>query len=110
MKTEQNIKQLRLVSSVHNEKNKNDKGGLGIIISKNFSLDFCCDNTLVKIRKTCTKLSAAANAFQKPYVRGLIEEGNNNSLSQLHVGAFCCLFLSNMRLKSFHLPYFGWKK
>ena len=64
LKTAQTLQQLRLVSSVHNENNKNDKGVLGIIISKNFSLDFCCEKTLVKIRKTCTKLSAAANTFK----------------------------------------------
>ena len=46
---------------MHNQNNKNDKEVLGIIISKNFSLDFCCENALVKIKKTCTKLSAAAN-------------------------------------------------
>ena len=52
LKTAQNLEQLRLVSSIHNENNKNDKRVLGIIISKNTSLDFCCENTLVKIRKT----------------------------------------------------------
>ena len=42
LNTAQNLQQLRLVSSVHNENNKNDKGVLGIIISKNVGLDFCC--------------------------------------------------------------------
>ena len=64
LKTAQTLQQLWLVSSVHNENNKNDKGVLGIIISKNFSLDFCFENTFVKIKKTCTKLSAAANTFK----------------------------------------------
>ena len=63
LKTAQNLEQLRLVSSIHNENNKNDKRVLGIIISKNTSLDFCCENTLVKIRKTYAKLSATANTF-----------------------------------------------
>ena len=63
LKTAQNLQQLRLVSSVHNENNKNHKGVSGIIISKNFSLDFCCENNLVKIRKTCIKLNAAVNTF-----------------------------------------------
>ena len=63
LKTAQNLEQLRLVSSIHNENNKNDKRVLGIIISKNTSLDFCCENTPVKIRKTYAKLSATANTF-----------------------------------------------
>ena len=65
LKTAQNLEQLRLVSSIHNENNKNDKGVLGIIISKNTSLDFCCENTLVKIRKKCAKLSAYGKYFLK---------------------------------------------
>ena len=77
LKTVQNLEQLRLVSSIDNENNKNDKRVLGIVISKNSSLDFCCENTLVKIKKRYAKLSAAANTFLKMYVRGLIEEGNN---------------------------------
>ena len=63
LKTAQNLQQLRLVFSVHNENNKNHKGVLGIIISKKFSLDFCCENNFVKITKTRTKLSAAVNTF-----------------------------------------------
>ena len=63
LKTAQNLEQLRLVSSIHNENNKNDKEVLGIIISKNTSLDFCCENTLVKIRKAYAKLSTTANTF-----------------------------------------------
>ena len=77
MKTVQNLEQLRLVSSIDNENNKNDKRVLGIVISKNSSLDFCCENTLVKIKKRYAKLSATANTLEKMYVRGLIEEGNN---------------------------------
>ena len=77
MKTAQNLEQLRLVSSIHNENNKNDKRVLGIIISKNSSLDFCCENTLVKIKKRYAKLGPTANIFKKIYVRGLIEEGND---------------------------------
>ena len=65
LKTAQNLEQLRLVSSIHNENNKNDKRVLGIIISKNTILNFCCDNTLVKIMKTYPKLSATANTFLK---------------------------------------------
>ena len=65
MKTVQNLEQVRLVSSIHNENNKNDKEVLGIIISKNTSLDFCCENTLVKIRKKCAKLSAYGKYFLK---------------------------------------------
>ena len=61
MKTAQNLEQLRLVSSIHNENNKSDKRVLGIIISKNTSLDFCWENTLAEIRKTYVKLSATAN-------------------------------------------------
>ena len=61
LKTAQNLQQLQLVSSVHNENNENHNGVLGIILLKNFSLDFCRENNLVKIRKTCTKLSAALN-------------------------------------------------
>ena len=34
LKTAQNLEQLRLVSSIHNENNKNDKRVLDIIISK----------------------------------------------------------------------------
>ena len=63
LKTPQNLQQLLLVSSVYNENNKTDKQVLGIIIPKHCSLDFCCENTLVKIKKTCTKLIAAAKAF-----------------------------------------------
>ena len=63
LKTAQNLEQLRLVSSILNENNKNDKRVLGIVISKNTSLDFCCENTLAKISKTCAKLSATANTF-----------------------------------------------
>ena len=62
LKTAQNLEQLRLVSSIHNENNKNDRA-LGIIILKYTSLGFCCENTLVKIRKTSAKLSAMANTF-----------------------------------------------
>ena len=63
LKTVLNLEQLRLVSSIHNENNKNDKRVLGIVISKNSSLDFCCENTLVKIKKRYAKLSATANTF-----------------------------------------------
>ena len=63
LKTVQNLEQLQLVSSIHNENNKNDKRVLGIVISKNSSLDFCCENTLVKIKKRYAKLSATANTF-----------------------------------------------
>ena len=49
LNTAQNLQQLRLVSSVHNENSKSDKELLGIIILKNFSLDFCCENTLNEI-------------------------------------------------------------
>ena len=63
LKTAQNLEQLRLVSSIHNENNKNGKEVLGIIISKNTSLDFCCENTLVKTRKACAKLNATANTL-----------------------------------------------
>ena len=65
LKTAQNLEQLRLFSSIDNENNKNDKRVLGIIISKNSSLDFCCKNTLAKIRKTYAKLSATAILFKK---------------------------------------------
>ena len=61
--TAQNLEQLRLVSSTHNENDKNDKRVLAIMISKNTSLDFCSENTFVKIRKTCARLSATANTF-----------------------------------------------
>ena len=63
LKTAQNLEQLRLVSSILNENNKNDKRVLGIVISKNTNLDFCCENTFAKISKTCAKLSATANTF-----------------------------------------------
>ena len=63
LKTAQNLEQLRLVSSIHNENNKNDERVLGIKISKSTFLDFCCENTLVKIRKKCAKLSAKVNTF-----------------------------------------------
>ena len=63
LKTAQNLEQLRLVSSIHNENNKNDKRVLGIMMSKNTGLDFCCENTFVKIGKTYAKLSATANTF-----------------------------------------------
>ena len=68
MKTAQNLEQLRLVSSIHNENNKNEMRVLGIIISKNTSLDFFCENTLVKIRKTFAKLSATANKIFKKWM------------------------------------------
>ena len=61
LKTAQNLEELRLVSSFHSENNKNDKRVFAIIISKNTSLDFCSKNALVKIRKTCAKLSATGN-------------------------------------------------
>ena len=77
LKTAQNLERLQLVSSIHNENNKNNKRVLGIMISKDTSRDCCCENTLVKIRRTCAKLSAAANTFLKLYLRDLIEEGNN---------------------------------
>ena len=63
LKTVQNLEQLQLVSSIHNENNKNDKKVLGIVISKYSSLAFCCENTLVKIKKRYAKLSATANTF-----------------------------------------------
>ena len=63
LKTAQNLEQLRLVSSILNENNKNDKRVLGIVISKNTNLDFWCENTFAKISKTCAKLSATANTF-----------------------------------------------
>ena len=72
----QNLEQLRLASSIRNENNKNDRV-LGIIILKYASLGFCCENTLVKSRKTSAKLRAMANSFLKMYVRSSIEEGNN---------------------------------
>ena len=50
LKTAENLEQLRLVSSIHNENNKNDKRVLDIIISKKKNL-------------TCVKLSATANTF-----------------------------------------------
>ena len=50
LKTAQNLEQLRLVSSIHNENNKNDERVLGIKISKSTFLDFCCENTLVNER------------------------------------------------------------
>ena len=55
LKTAQNLEQLRLVSSIYNENNKNDKRVLGIIISKITNLAFCSEGTLVTIRKTCVK-------------------------------------------------------
>ena len=51
LKTAENLEQLRLVSSIHNENNKNDKRVLDIIISKK------------KKNLTCVKLSATANNF-----------------------------------------------
>ena len=72
MKTAQNLEQLRLASSIHNKNSKNDEKVLDIIISKNSSLDFCCQNAAVKIRKTCAKIGA--KGFN---VRCLIEKGNN---------------------------------
>ena len=52
LKTAENLEQLRLVSSIHNENNKNDKRALDIIISKK-----------KKKNLTCVKLSATANTF-----------------------------------------------
>ena len=63
LKTAQNLERLRLASSIHNENNENDERVLGIKISKSTSIDFCCENTLVKIRKKCAKLSAKVNTF-----------------------------------------------
>ena len=63
LKTAQNLEQLQLASSIQNENNKNDKWVLGIVISQNTSLDFCSENNLVKISKTCAKLSVTANTF-----------------------------------------------
>ena len=41
------------------------------IIKYYTSLNFCCKNAPVKIRKTYVKLSAVAHTFLKKYVRGL---------------------------------------
>ena len=69
-------------------------------------LIFCCMNTLVKIRQTYVKLSAAAHSL-KTYVRGLIEEGAN--LFKLrNIGASCCgtLFFFESTLFFFESWYF----
>ena len=51
----QNFDHLWLVYLIHNGNDKNDKGLLLITISKNTSLDFCCESTLIKIRQTCVR-------------------------------------------------------
>ena len=43
LKTAENLEQLRLVSSIHNENNKNDKRVLDIIISKKKKKSYMCE-------------------------------------------------------------------
>ena len=51
LKTAQTLQQLWLVSSVHNENNKNDKGVLGIKYQKSLVLIFAVRTLLSKLGK-----------------------------------------------------------